>query len=423
MRLKQNPLKTRNRARGLAAKSTSISATKQRVLQEVENIKWVFVGYDCSLEKPTEIEHHLHEYGSVQYHIQSSVPDPQHIYLSIATPLLSQGVLLSDGLSPYTVEMVKQIFSHAVEIIEPAKEGYELTLRIDSAKILHGEESEKIITDIAAVQAVIISSQLKEVLRNVNSPTLFQGISRPIKLFHSQFILYTFISHSRQISCIQPQKILIIYPIRFKEDTDVIIATAFFRELMDVGSSEKWSEAPPCGWSPIPPPELRGEPLEELSTNGGFVTFDISLHHVEGKRLDNTVWSLLNFNAYVKYHVKTTRGFIQRRMRKRLEGLVEILHQKSSDVAVLNKGQGTVLLTNIEMGIPLSSHFRVGIKYMKKLVASTKHIKQKCRSLSRKIKRIRFRIKIPGFARFRQRWLKFPKFSSSIQYTRLKCSD
>lgn len=42
---------------------------------------------------------------------------------------------------------------------------------------------------------------------------------------------------------------------------------------MDVGSSEKWSKAPPCCWSPIPPPELRGEPLEELSTNGGFVTF------------------------------------------------------------------------------------------------------------------------------------------------------
>lgn len=90
---------------------------------------------------------------------------------------------------------------------------------------------------------------------------------------------------------------------------------------------------------------------------------DISLHHVEGKRLDNTVWSLLNFNAYVKYHVKvsclsiknlsfmtifppcssgnnyktlfniifckcsiqTTRGFIQRRMRRRLEGLVEVI--------------------------------------------------------------------------------------------------
>lgn len=31
---------------------------------------------------------------------------------------------------------------------------------------------------------------------------------------------------------------------------------------------------------------------------------DISSRHVEGKRLDKTVWGLLNFYAYVKYHVK-----------------------------------------------------------------------------------------------------------------------
>ena len=48
------------------------------------------------------------------------------------------------------------------------------------------------------------------------------------------------------------------------------------QELMDVGSSEKWAKAPPCSWSPIPPPELRGEPFEDLSTNGGFVSFGTS---------------------------------------------------------------------------------------------------------------------------------------------------
>ncbi len=31
---------------------------------------------------------------------------------------------------------------------------------------------------------------------------------------------------------------------------------------------------------------------------------DISSRHIEGKRLDKTVWSLLNFYAYVNYHVK-----------------------------------------------------------------------------------------------------------------------
>lgn len=46
---------------------------------------------------------------------------------------------------------------------------------------------------------------------------------------------------------------------------------------MDVGSSEKWAKAPPCCWSPIPPPELRGELFEDLSTTGGFVSFGICL--------------------------------------------------------------------------------------------------------------------------------------------------
>ncbi|KAL3582601.1 hypothetical protein D5086_016933 [Populus alba] len=271
-------------------------------------------------EKPVEIDHHLYEFGCVEYHVQSSAADPQNNYLSISTPLLSQGALLSCGLSSYTTQMVKQVCSDAVEIVEPAKEGYQLTLKLNLAKIPRGKDSYKVITQISSVQAVILCSQLKEMLRNVNSQDTSQGMNKPIKLVY----------HPREPFYVirQPQKITAVFPMRFKEHSDVIIATAFFQELMDVGSSEKWAKAPPCTWSPIPPPELRGEPLEDLSTNGGFVSFDISSRHVEGKKLDKTVWSLLNFYAYVKKHVKGTRGFIQRRMQKRLESLVEVLHKE-----------------------------------------------------------------------------------------------
>lgn len=31
---------------------------------------------------------------------------------------------------------------------------------------------------------------------------------------------------------------------------------------------------------------------------------DITSRHVKGKRLDKTVWNLLNFYTFVKYHVK-----------------------------------------------------------------------------------------------------------------------
>lgn len=61
--------------------------------------------------------------------------DQQHTYLSISTPLLSQGILLSYGLPRNTTEMLKGICSDVVELVEPAREGYQLTLRLNLAKI------------------------------------------------------------------------------------------------------------------------------------------------------------------------------------------------------------------------------------------------------------------------------------------------
>ncbi|KAJ4827977.1 hypothetical protein Tsubulata_009510, partial [Turnera subulata] len=135
-------------------------------------------------EKPVEIDHHLHEFGSVEYHVQSSAADPHHNYLSISTPLLFPGMLNSDGLSPFTIKMIKELCSDAVEIVEPANEGYLLTLKLNLAKIPNGKGSEKIIRQIASVQAVILSSQLKEMLQSVNSQGASQWMYKPIKLVY-----------------------------------------------------------------------------------------------------------------------------------------------------------------------------------------------------------------------------------------------
>ncbi|KAL4285256.1 hypothetical protein GQ457_16G030040 [Hibiscus cannabinus] len=349
-------------------------------------------------EKAIEVDHHLYEFGSVEYYIKSSASEP-FTYLSISTPLLSQGVFLSYGLSPYTLQMIRDISIDALDIVEPPTDGYQLTLRLDFSKLPHNKESLKVITEVSSVQAVILSSQLKEMLQNVNSWDISQGMYKPIKLIY----------HPREPFYVirQPEKIVAVFPMRFKDHSDVIIATSFFQELMDVGSSGKWAKVPPCNWSPIPPPELRGEPFEDLSTNGGFVSFDISSHHVEGKRLDKTVWSLLNFYAYVKHHVKCTRGFIQRRMRSRMDSLVQVLEKSM----IQENGEIKKIKGN------------AGWKKMKKwmkLTSKSKMIKRRCHDFTKKIKRIRFRIKILGFGRLRRRWLTMPNLSSSMGYTKLK---
>ncbi|KAM0895391.1 hypothetical protein ACQ4PT_023856 [Festuca glaucescens] len=123
--------------------------------------------------------------------------------------------------------------------------------------------------------------------------------------------------------CVQPGKLNAIFPMRFRDDTDLAVATSFFQELQDAGNS--YSKAPKCSWSAIPPPELRGESVHHLTTNGGFVSFDILERHVKRRRAAKTAWILLNFQSYVKYHIKCTRSYIQSRMRKRQERLTEVI--------------------------------------------------------------------------------------------------
>ncbi|KAL5990362.1 hypothetical protein ACLOJK_011262 [Asimina triloba] len=179
-------------------------------------------------EKPVEIDHNLYEFGSVKYHIKASVSDPQNIYLSISIPPLSPEVL-ANGLPQKTLQSVKSFYPDIVEVIEHPKEGFQLTLRLNIVKIPRGK----------------VFSQLK----------------------HLRICLNNILQKTAKIS--------VIFPMRFRDDSDVVLATAFFQEMMDVGSSSAWSKAPHCTWSPIPPPELRGEPFQDLSTNGGFVSFGV----------------------------------------------------------------------------------------------------------------------------------------------------
>ncbi|KAL4580343.1 hypothetical protein LXL04_016533 [Taraxacum kok-saghyz] len=63
-----------------------------------------------------------------------------------------------------------------------------------------------------------------------------------------------------------PEQLMAAFPIRFKEDSDLVIANAFFR-LVDIESSLKCARAPACYWSPIPPAELRGESTRLICFN------------------------------------------------------------------------------------------------------------------------------------------------------------
>ncbi|KAF2533108.1 hypothetical protein F2Q70_00030447 [Brassica cretica] len=103
--------------------------------------------------------------------------------------------------------------------------------------------------------------------------------------------------------------------------------TVFWQSSEEARRAASLSSAPSCSWSPTAPQELEGAPKETLSANAGFVTFVIMPRHVEGEKLDRTVWNLSTFHAYVCYHVKCSEGFMHTRMRRRVESMIQALDQ------------------------------------------------------------------------------------------------
>ncbi|CAH2059609.1 unnamed protein product [Thlaspi arvense] len=355
-------------------------------------------------EKPVEIDQHFYEFGSIQYHIKCSISDSHIVYVSTSTLLETQGIVTVKETSGHTYEMIKKIAVGVIDIVDPPKLGFQLTLKLYLGKIPRGKEAIKIITRISEIQALILSSQLKEMLKMLNfqdddSQAMNNSI-RPIRIvYHPSEPFYVFK---------QPEKITAVFPMNFKDNADVVIAVSFFQELVEVGSRKEMGKAPQCNWSPIPPFQLRGEPVQDLTTNSGFVSFDITSRHVEGKRLDKTVWNLLNFYAYVKYHIKCSRGYIQRRMRKRMDSLVKLLVNTSLEEEAAQKENERCKNVKKRMKVPTSQLM----------------MKERCKEMTRRVKTSKFRIKINGCARFRfsQRWISLPRFSakpSNKSYTKL----
>ncbi|KAF0922999.1 hypothetical protein E2562_002204 [Oryza meyeriana var. granulata] len=216
-----------------------------------------------------------------------------------------------------------------------------------------------------------------------------------------------------------PVKINAIFPMRFRDDTDLAIASSFFQELQELGSTSSFTRVPRCSWSPIPPPELRGEYVHHLTTNGGFVSFDILARHVKGGRAARTAWILLNFQSYVKYHIKVstqrstlvarvigvfsygngvvlltvesscaqcTRSYIQSRMRKRLEIMTEVIDDAK-------------LRGNDENRKKLQVRKRSKRRSIK--FARAKKLQKGLKAIVDKIKRLRLRIRVKRLDRFR----------------------
>ncbi|CAN6268509.1 unnamed protein product [Urochloa humidicola] len=325
-------------------------------------------------ERPMPVDQTFFEFGSIRYHVEASASDPENVFLSISTPSLSHEASPSSSsvLPEATLQETRKAYHKFAEVVEPPREGYVLTLKLNFSGLTRPKDRAKAINQVSRLQSVVLSSQLRDMLGSL-------GSSGTMKLVYNQREPF-FVSKTAET-------MNVVFPMRFRDDTDLAIATSFFQELQEAGSS--FSKAPQCSWSPIPPPELRGEYVHRLTTNGGFVSFGILSRHVRGKRAAKTAWILLNFQAYVKYHIKCTRRHIQSRMRERMETLTEVIQDA--------RLRGNEDRTRSQAMTKKRKTKRRLISFVK----ANKRLRKGFRAVLDKIKRLRQRIRVKGLDRLR----------------------
>ncbi|KAK4793496.1 hypothetical protein SAY86_023931 [Trapa natans] len=276
------------------------------------------------VEKGVELDYQWVEFDDVQYHAQVSMKNLHIVLLSVSLPPPPSETAFPGGLPLGAIEAIKASYGVVVQILDPPRDGYNLTLKLNLLKLPPNEEhKQSLLTRIASVREVVLGAPLREVFKRLCSRTVSPDGNKVIALVHRPNEAFFVVP--------QIEKVLVVCPMKFSDSIDTILATSFLQEFVEARRTAGLSYAPSCSWSSSPPPELKEVPIEGLSANAGFVNFVIFPRHVEGKKLDQTVWNLSTFHAYVSYHVKCSEGFMHTRMRRRVESMIEALDRAKPD--------------------------------------------------------------------------------------------
>ncbi|XP_021300161.1 actin-related protein 2/3 complex subunit 2A isoform X1 [Herrania umbratica] len=316
-----------------------------------------------NLEKSVELDYHWVEFDDVRYHVQVSMKNPHILLLSVSLPTPPRETFFLGGLPFGAIEAIKSAYGVIVQILDPPRDGFNLTLKLNLSKLSPDEEyRHALLVKVASVREVVLGAPLRVILKYLASRTIAPDIDRLVALVHRPNESFFLLPQ-------QAEKVTAVFPMRFKDSIDTVLATSFLQEFVESRRTAGLHNAPPCLWSHSPPLELKGATDDALSANAGFVTFGnitrleflfpflvmlsilqtrlcvmnavIFPRHVEGKKLDRTVWNLSTFHAYVNYHVKCSEGFMHTRMRRRVESLIQALNRAKPDQEKTKKAAHT----------------------------------------------------------------------------------
>jgi len=127
----------------------------------------------------------------------------------------------------------------------------------------------------------------------------------------------------------EPDRVIVIFSIMFKDSDDVIFAKVFLQEYQD--ARRTMSNAPSVLFSQKEPPlELKGVKNLRVLEGQGFVSFVLFAPHITGGKKEKSIDNIQTFRNYLHYHIKCSKAYMHTRMRNRVKGFLQLLNRAKS---------------------------------------------------------------------------------------------
>ncbi|KAK4407590.1 Actin-related protein 2/3 complex subunitA [Sesamum angolense] len=208
-------------------------------------------------------------YAMVFVGSQATVKNPNILLLSLSLPTPPPETVFSGGLPQGAIEAIKAAYGVVLQILDPPRDGFNLTLKLNLSKLPPDEEHKQaLLVKIASIREVVLGAPLRAVLKQLVSRGVKSNLNKLLSLVHRPNESFFVVP--------QADKVTVIFPMRFKDSIDTVLATSFLQEFVEARRAAGLGNAPPCLWSSSPPQELKGAPEKALSANAGFVSFEQS---------------------------------------------------------------------------------------------------------------------------------------------------
>jgi len=200
-------------------------------------------------------------------------------------------------------------------------QGYDVTLAIDLNN-LGTLKPETLIQNIQLFKFNLIGGVFDHFFSNLMKPA-----SKPLEPF-------TFNLRADTILYFVPaaDRVTVIYSLDFKDRVDRAVARVFLQEFVD--ARRTLGAAPPCGFGPNPPTEMKAFGITEPAGNLGFLTFSVLKSHLDRGKQEKVIAVLQVFRNYLQYHIKCSKTYFHSRMRLRVAALISVLNRAKMEPLV-----------------------------------------------------------------------------------------